>query len=112
VKLAPPASRQRAGRDRGDREREQSGGAFLGIAADGRSQGDGVHLRQVIPGSAAERAGLQQGDVLVRMFGEAVNGFEDLRRLLEAKKPGDTVELVFLRNGEDRTASAALGARP
>jgi S1-C subfamily serine protease len=106
VKLTPPARRERASRT------ARTGGAFLGVAAGGHGAGDGVHLREVVPGSAAERAGVRRGDVLVRVGGELVNGFEDVRRLLESKKPGDTVELVYLRDGEDRTASTALDARP
>jgi hypothetical protein len=46
---------------------ERGGGAFLGIAADGRAGWDGVRLGSVIPGSAAEKAGLRAGDVLVRL---------------------------------------------
>jgi hypothetical protein len=106
VKLTPPARRQRASPS------ASPNGAFLGISADAQGPGDGVHLREVIPGSAAERAGVRRGDVLVRVGGELVNGFEDVRRLLDSKKPGETVELVYLRDGEDRTASTALDARP
>ena len=89
-----------------------AGGAFLGIAGDGARRGDGVRLRDVIPGTAAAKAGVRAGDVLVRFGGEIVDGFEDVQRLVAARKPGDTVELVYVRNGEERTASAALGVRP
>jgi membrane-associated protease RseP (regulator of RpoE activity) len=89
-----------------------AGSAFLGIAGDGARRGDGVRLRDVIPGTAAAKAGVRAGDVLVRFGGEIVDGFEDVQRLVAARKPGDTVELVYVRNGEERTASAALGVRP
>jgi S1-C subfamily serine protease len=102
VKLDPP-ERPRRG---------PSGTAFFGIVADPRGGGDGLRLADVMPGSAAERAGVREGDVIVRFAGEPVSGFEDIRRLIEAKKPGDTVDVVFLRDGEDRTASTALDARP
>ena len=101
-----------ARRSRSPRASVPAGGAFLGIAGDGGRRGDGVPLRQVVPGSAAEKAGVRAGDVLVRFGGEIVDGFEDVQRLVAARKPGDTVELVYLRNGEERTASAALGVRP
>ena len=103
VKLSPPERPARTAR---------GGAAFFGIVADPRSPGDGLRLADVMPGSAAERAGVREGDVIVRFAGEAVSGFEDIRRLIAAKKPGDTVDVVFLRNGEDRTASTALDARP
>lgn len=95
---------------RADR-RDRASGAFLGVVGDATG-GDGARLSEVMPGSAAERAGMRDGDVIVRVAGEPVQGFEDLRRVIGGKKPGDTIELVYLRNGEDRTASAALDARP
>lgn len=90
----------------------RSGTAFFGIVADPRSPDDGLRLAEVLPGSAAERAGVREGDVIVRFAGEPVSRFEEIRRLIEGKKPGDTVDVVFLRDGEDRTASTALDARP
>ena len=55
----------------------------------------------VNPGSAAERAGLRDGDVLVRVGGEPVNTFEELRNAIRARQPGDVVRLVYLRDGRD-----------
>jgi Zn-dependent M28 family amino/carboxypeptidase len=103
VKLDPPSRASRTAR---------SGSAFFGIVADPRGGADGLRLADVLPGSAAERAGVREGDVIVRFAGEPVTGFEDVRRLIEKKKPGDTVDVVFLREGKDRTASAALDVRP
>lgn len=89
-----------------------SGEAFLGVGGDGRGESDGVALRSVVAGSAAARAGLQDGDILVRIGEVPVNGFDELRTLLGLKRPGDTVRIVFLRAGEDRVTSATLDARP
>ena len=38
--------------------------------------------------------------------------FEALRAALQAQRPGDPVQVVYLRDGEDRTAQAVLGERP
>jgi Iap family predicted aminopeptidase len=84
---------------------------FLGIVADLRG-GDGVRLADVLPGHAAERGGLAAGDVIVRVGGHSVEGFDTLRRLIATHRPGDAIEIVSLRNGEDRTAHVTLGARP
>jgi S1-C subfamily serine protease len=65
-----------------------------------------------VPGSAAERAGLRAGDVLVRLADTALLGFSDLRALLDHHRPGDTLHLVYLRDGLDRATSVTLGARP
>jgi len=87
-------------------------GAFLGIAADVRAGWDGVRLGSVVPGSAAERAGLRAGDVLVRLADTALHGFADLREQLGRRRPGDTLQLVYLREGLDHATSVTLGASP
>ncbi len=103
VKLSPPAA--------GPRLSGASGGAFLGVSVGARSASDGVMLGSVIAGSAAARSGLRDGDVIVRLDGQTVAGFEDLRRALAQKSPGDAVTLLYLRDGEDREVSAILGTR-
>jgi hypothetical protein len=108
VALARPAGASRSGSGRGG----DSGGAFLGVSVDGRSESDGVRLGSVVAGSGAERAGLRGGDVIVRMGDQGLSRFEDLRRALANRRPGDAVALIYLRDGEEHGASATLGARP
>jgi S1-C subfamily serine protease len=98
ARVAPPA---RAGGGRGE-------GPWLGVGFDGRTPGDGVRLGHVVPGSAAERAGLRDGDVLVRVGDAPVNTFEELRNAIRARRPGDVVRLVYLRDGRDHVTSAML----
>jgi S1-C subfamily serine protease len=64
------------------------------------------------PGSAAERAGLRAGDVLVRLADTGLPSFAELRAQLGRRRPGETVQLVYLRDGLDRTTPVTLGARP
>src|SRR5262245_26334111 len=108
VALARPEGVSRSGAGRGG----DSGGAFLGVSVDGRSESDGVRIGSVIPGRRAERAGLRGGDVIVRIAGVGVNRFEELRRALAGRRPGDQVVLVYLRDGEAHQATAVLGAGP
>ncbi len=89
-----------------------SGSAFLGVSVNGQSEADGVTLRSVIAGSAAARAGLRDGDVILRLDDRPLGRFEDLRRMLAERRPGDQVTLVYLRDGEDRTTTAVLDKRP
>jgi aminopeptidase YwaD len=89
-----------------------AGGAFLGIAADVRAGWDGVRLGSIVPGSAAERAGLRAGDVLVRLADTPLRAFSDLREQLDRSRPGETLPLVYLREGLDHATSVTLGARP
>src|SRR5262245_467326 len=87
-------------------------GAFLGVAADLAGEADGVRLSQVLPDTAAARAGLKSGDMIVRVDDETVASFGQLRRLILQKRPGDVVRLLYLRDGEDHVTSAQLGAYP
>jgi putative serine protease PepD len=89
-----------------------AGQAFLGVVADSRGESDGVSLGGVVPGGAAARAGLHDGDVLVRIGDVGVNSFGDLRQVLRAHRPGDRLAIVYLRNGDDHVTSATLDARP
>ena len=89
-----------------------AGGAFLGIAADTRAGWDGVRLGAIVPGSAAEQAGLRAGDVLVRLDDTALQAFPDLRALLDRHRPGETLTLVYLRDGLDHATTVTLGSRP
>jgi hypothetical protein len=84
-----------------------TGGAMLGVGGDGLG-GDGARLARVLPGSAAERAGLRDGDVLVRVGAVTVDSFDALRAAIRARQPGDTVRLVYLRDGRDHETTATL----
>src|SRR5688572_11977410 len=77
----------RARRGRGD----SAGATFLGVGGDGRTLGDGVRLGHILPGGAAERAGLRDGDVLVRVGVQPVDTFEELRNAIRARQPGVVV---------------------
>ncbi len=94
------------------RERGAAGSAFFGIMAEPGREADGLRLADVVPGSSAARAGVREGDVIVRFAGVPVNGFDDLREVLRDKTAGDRVEVVYLRDGEERTASTSLDSRP
>ena len=87
------------------------GAALLGVVAVPRPGGDGLRLSSVMSGTGAERAGLREGDVIVRFAGTAVDGLEELRTLIRERKPGDTIPVLYLRNGEAHSTSATLGPR-
>ena len=92
-------------------------------SAAGRSSGSSVERQPVgvgrrrgsarsSRGASAARAGLRGGDVIVRMGDHGLRRFEDLRRALADRRPGDAVALIYLRDGEEHRASATLGTRP
>lgn len=72
----------------------------------------GAVIRQVVPGSPAEQAGLIVGDVVQEVDGEAVGAERTLRALVAAHRPGDKVTLTILRGTENLEINVTLGTRP
>ena len=67
-----------------------------------------VEVVDVIQGSAAERAGLRRGDLILSIDGQPVQSAGDLQRLLTAERIGNELAVEFARDG----AVASLAARP
>lgn len=81
-------------------------GAALGVtvrdvrpAEAGGERPAGVLIDDVQPGSAAEKAGLKRGDVLVEFDGERVRSARQFSRLVQETAPGRTVKATLLRDG-------------
>ncbi len=71
----------------------------------------GALIREVVPGSPAEKAGLQQGDVVRTVNGKSVDSSAELPPLIAAMAPGSKVGLGVWRDGKLRTLDATLGAQ-
>ena len=76
----------------------------LGISTDV----DGVYVMEVAPKGAAAQAGLQKGDVIVKVNGIKVDENAQLAELVARQKPGDKVSLTFVRNGSEQTVNVTL----
>lgn len=61
----------------------------------------GMLLAGVRAGGAADKAGMLRGDVLVRLGKHVIGGVEDLMFVLNASKPGETVQATVLREGKE-----------
>jgi len=87
-------------------------GPYFGVVPDfGEGPAAGVRLGGVRPGSPADRAGLRAGDVVVRFAGVAVRTLDDLTFALRTRRPGDTIEVTYVRDGGERTTTATLEQR-
>ena len=101
-------------RPQGDR-RERGAGAspvFFGVRGEGQAESDGLRLAEIVVGSSAARAGLREGDVLVRFAERPVDSFDDLLAALRGRQPGDAVRVLYVREGIEHDTSAVLDARP
>ena len=72
----------------------------------------GEFIQSVQPGEAAERAGLQAGDVVLEVDGKQITPEQSLSYLVANIRPGTTVPIQFIRDGERRTINATVGRRP
>ena len=82
--------------------------ASLGTIPDMTESPGGVRITGVRAGSAAEEAGLQGGDIIVQIGEHEVPDLMGLQQALMALKAGDTVTIVFMRDGERKEAPATL----
>jgi serine protease Do len=71
---------------------------------------EGALVSTVQPGSAAERAGLQPGDVILKFDGKPIGAASELSALVGQAAPGEKAKLEILRKGQTRELSATLGA--
>jgi len=65
---------------------------------------------EVTSGSPAEKAGVKVGDVITAVGGTKIDANHALADLVQAKKPGDKVDLVLTRDGKEMTISVQLGS--
>jgi len=85
---------------------------YLGAEPDpSASSISGVRLRAVNPRSSAEKAGLQSGDILVKLGNVAITKPEDLTVALKSTTPGQPAEVVYVRQGEEFRAQVSLEPR-
>jgi serine protease DegS len=72
----------------------------------------GILIEEVFAGGPAERAGLQVNDVLLSINGEAIVQERQALLIAASTKPGDEIEVVFWRNGEQLSTTVIATERP
>jgi Do/DeqQ family serine protease len=78
----------------------------------GLAKPEGVLIAEIYPGSAAARAGVEVGDLLLSVDGQPVADQAALNYLVSTHRPGDTVSLQLRRSGALRTLSATVATPP
>lgn len=75
----------------------------------GMPEKKGALVTNVLPGLAAEKAGLQRGDVILEYDGAPIKDVRDLQRRVARTAQGKKVKIKILREGKDETVTAAVG---
>src|SRR5579859_7867022 len=96
--------------DRRITPRKGVSGAFLGVTSLKPENGpDGAKVGEVSEGSAAEKAGLKEGDLITRVDDKTIDGPESLSKTIRGYKPGDKVTITFKRDNKEQKVTAELG---
>ncbi len=69
----------------------------------------GALIERVFPSSSADLAGLQAGDVIVRLNNSEISGASDVKSLIGSMRVGSRLNIVYLRAGAARTAQTSIG---
>ncbi len=87
----------------------------------------GVLVQDVVKGGPADRAGIEGGttsatidgagvnlggDIITKVDGKEISSMDDVVNVVNGAKPGDTLDVTFLRGGETKTVTVTLGDRP
>ena len=86
--------------------------AFLGVGLNENSQANGALLSAIEPGTPAAKAGLEKGDLVTSLAGVTIASWEDLSAVINDHKPGETIDLTYLRGGKKHTVKVKLTIRP
>ena len=84
--------------------------AYIGVQL--ARQVDGLRILRVVPRSAADRCGLENNDVIVKLDGRRMVDIGELLRTVTSHKVGDSVKIEFRRGDKYKTVTAKLGAVP
>ena len=85
------------------------GRAVIGVTTTATATGTGALVLDVLRGSAAEAAGVQPEDVIVALGADRVRSSDDLLAAVRKHRPGDQVELTWIRGSRSQSATVTLG---
>ncbi len=74
----------------------------------GINETQGFYINGVTKKSGAEKAGLKEGDVIVKLDTKKINGFSDLSSYINTKRPNDVVNVTIIRNEEEKIIPVTL----
>ena len=94
-----------------------TGKAYMGVSIDERynsmysqyyNMPIGAFIKSVEPGSCADNAGIQSGDIITKLGDVEITGYSDLKQAIKQYSAGDTAEVELYRAGESRTITVTF----
>lgn len=86
---------------------EDANHAMLGVTTEKADQG--VEIQDITKESAAQKAGLKEGDVITKIDDKKIEDPDDLSKAIKAHKPGEKVTVTYLRDKKEQKVTAELG---
>ena len=86
---------------------EDGNTAMLGVVTE--SEDDGLKITDITEGSGADKAGLKEDDIITKVDDKKVEDPDDLTKLIRSHKPGDKVNITYLRDKKEQKVTAELG---
>ena len=86
---------------------EDGNTAMLGVVTE--SEDDGLKITDITEGSGADKAGLKEDDIITKVDDKKVDDPDDLTKLIRSHKPGDKVNITYLRDKKEQKVTAELG---
>jgi serine protease Do len=86
---------------------EDGNTAMLGVVTE--NDDDGLKITDITEGSGADKAGLKEDDIITKVDDKKVDDPDDLTKLIRGHKPGDKVNITYLRDKKEQKVTAELG---
>jgi len=86
---------------------EDGNTAMLGVVTE--SEDEGLRITDITEGSGADKAGLKEDDIITKVDDKKVDDPDDLTKLIRSHKPGDKVNITYLRDKKEQKVTAELG---
>ena len=86
---------------------EDENRAMLGVTTDKADKG--AEIQEITGSSAAEKAGLKEGDVITKVGDTKIEDADDLSKVIQSHKPGEKVTITYLRDDKEQKVTVELG---
>ena len=106
------ADEKKSDPDKQKKEAPDEDRGFMGVKYNPESEGTGLLVVEVIPDTGAAKAGIKDGDRVIKINDKEIKSVDDVMGQLGTMKPGQTVNVVVKRGDKEMKFTVTLGKRP